>query len=494
MAARRYIIAVDSGTTSSRALLFDLNGHRLLEAKRELKCSYPQSGYVDLDPNDIYSSVVDSVNDVLIRSGLSATDIIALALTNQRETTLLFDRKTGRPLTEAIVWQSKETEPIIERYRPLEQLIRSKTGLKVSPYFSASKISCLLDKYGLRERARHGEVLAGTVDAYLIYRLTGGRVFATDVTNASRTLLYNIFDLRYDEELLGLFDIPAVMLPEVRMSDAGYGATEVFPGGEIAICGVAGDQQAALFGHRLFDKGGLKNTYGTGLFTLLNIGSEPFLSRQGLLTTVAAGLKGTVTYALEGSVFIGGAAIQWLRDELGVIERAEESEACALEAAADRDVYVVPAFSGLGTPYWDERCRGAVFGLTRATSKAVLVKATLESIAFESYDVIATMAAEAGLGSQLRLYVDGGATANSYLMQFQADLLQRPLYCPEMKETTALGAFFLAGLGTGVFASLDDIKKLDMPCECYVPRMDADEAHSRLERWRLAIRAARMFE
>lgn len=494
MQNKGYILAVDSGTTSTRAMLFDLKGNVVNSAVRELTCSYPQSGYVNLDPNDIYSSVIDSINDILIRSGIDISEILGLGLTNQRETSLLFERESGRPLSEAIVWQSKETESIAAAFSEHENLIRSKTGLKVSPYFSASKIIRLLDKYDLRSRAERGEVLFGTVDTWIIYKLTAGKVFATDVTNASRTLLFDIFKGTYDQDLLSLFGIPAAMLPEVRMSVDNFGKTAVFAGAEIPILGVAGDQQAALFGQRLFEKGGLKNTYGTGLFTLLNIGSEKILSKNGLLTTIALGYRGRLTYALEGSVFIGGAAVQWLRDELKLIRRADESEAYANMAKDDRDVYVVPAFSGLGTPYWDEKCRGAVFGITRATSRAVLVKATLESIAYEASDVIKTMVNETGLAETYELLVDGGATANRYLMQFQADILQKDLYCPRLKEVTALGAYFLAALNLGVFEDFEDIKKLDLPYEKFSPVLSKEAAAERLEKWQKAIYAARMFE
>lgn len=491
--SEKYILAIDSGTTSTRAILFGLDGKVVMSASRELKCYYPASGHVNLDPNDIYSSVVDSINDILIRMSITNESILGIGITNQRETTILFDRKTGRPLTEAIVWQSKETEEVAERYSEYEELIKSKTGLKVSPYFSYSKIIHLLEKYNLFESAKAGETLFATVDTWIIYRLTNGKVFATDVTNASRTGFYNIFKADYDNELLKLFNIPSSMLPEVKMSVDDYGETEVFTCGPIPIVGVAGDQQAALFGQRLFKEGGLKNTYGTGLFTLLNIGEKKILSKNGLLTTIALGYESKITYALEGSVFIGGAAIQWLRDELKVISKAEESETYANIAKEDEDVFVVPAFSGLGTPYWDEKCRGAIFGLTRASSRAVLVKATLESIAYESSDVIKTMVEETRI-DDYKILVDGGATANHYLLQFQSDILQKEVYCPQMKETTALGAFFLAGLKIGVFKSLKDIERLNLSYDRFVPTMDKEKAQKKLEKWALAIKAARMFE
>ena len=341
---------------------------------------------------------------------------------------------------------------------------------------------------------RRGEVLFGTVDTWLIYKLTGGKVFATDVTNASRTSLYNIFKCDYDDDLLKLFDIPRKMLPEVKMSIDDFGKAVVFPGSEIPILGVAGDQQSALFGQRLFEKGGLKNTYGTGLFTLLNIGKDKVISKNGLLTTIALGYKGEITYALEGSVFIGGAAVQWLRDELKLIKKASESEVYASLAKGDKDVYVVPAFSGLGTPYWDEKCRGAIFGMTRATSREVLVKATLESIAYQTYDVIRTMTEEAGLVDGYKFLVDGGATSNSYLMQFQSDILQKELLCPKMKEVTALGAYFMAGLNAGVFKDFEDIKKLDLSYQKFSPQMEYKESKQRLEKWNKAVAAARLFE
>ena len=492
--SERYIIAIDSGTTSTRAILFDTKGNIVTSAVRQLRCLYPQSGYVNLDPNEIFISVVDSVNEILINSGVSTSSIIGIGLTNQRETTLLFDAKTQKPLTEAIVCQSKETEDIANSYQAFEGMIKEKTGLKVSSYFSCSKIICLLEKYNLKEKARRGEVLFGTVDTWLIYKLTGGKVFATDVTNASRTSLYNIFKCDYDDDLLKLFDIPRKMLPEVKMSIDDFGKAVVFPGSEIPILGVAGDQQSALFGQRLFEKGGLKNTYGTGLFTLLNIGKDKVISKNGLLTTLALGYKGEITYALEGSVFIGGAAVQWLRDELKLIKKASESEVYASLAKGDKDVYVVPAFSGLGTPYWDEKCRGAIFGMTRATSREVLVKATLESIAYQTYDVIRTMTEEAGLVDGYKFLVDGGATSNSYLMQFQSDILQKELLCPKMKEVTALGAYFMAGLNAGVFKDFEDIKKLDLSYQKFSPQMEYKESKQRLEKLNKAVAAARLFE
>ena len=485
--SERYIIAIDSGTTSTRAILFDTKGNIVTSAVRQLRCLYPQSGYVNLDPNEIFISVVDSVNEILINSGVSTSSIIGIGLTNQRETTLLFDAKTQKPLTEAIVWQSKETEDIANSYQAFEGMIKEKTGLKVSSYFSCSKIICLLEKYNLKEKARRGEVLFGTVDTWLIYKLTGGKVFATDVTNASRTSLYNIFKCDYDDDLLKLFDIPRKMLPEVKMSIDDFGKAVVFPGSEIPILGVAGDQQSALFGQRLFEKGGLKNTYGTGLFTLLNIGKDKVISKNGLLTTIALGYKGEITYALEGSVFIGGAAVQWLRDELKVIDSSEDSEYMANKVSDTHGCYVVPAFTGLGAPHWDQYARGTIVGITRGVNKYHIIRATLESIAYQVNDVLNAMKADSGI-NLAALKVDGGASANNFLMQTQADIINAPVNRPCCVETTAMGAAYLAGLAVGYWSSKEEVRQNWSIDQKFYPSITEEARCEKIKGWNKAVK------
>lgn len=386
----KYLFALDSGTTSTRATLFDLAGHKIYTAQRDLECTYPFPGYVHQDPTAIFVSAVDVINEVLIRTGVSGKDIIGLGIATQRETCLLFDSNTGKPLTEAIVWQSNETNDVVKKYLEYKDLIHRKTGLTMSSYFSSTKIRYLLDKYNLQERAENGYVKSCTIDSWLVYKLTGGKIFATDTSNASRTQLFNIETLQYDDDLLKIFNIPKIMLPEVKNSSDYYGETNLFSCGPIKIMGVAGDQQSALLGHQLIKKGGIKMTYGTGLFCLMNTGNNPVYSEKGLLTTIGLTTKNEKYYALEGSVFIGGAAVQWLRDGLNLVENAAETEEKAF-FSKDESLIVVPAFAGLGTPYWDNECRGAIYGITRGTNKNDIVKATLEGIALQAYDVIKTM-------------------------------------------------------------------------------------------------------
>lgn len=404
----KYLFALDSGTTSTRATLFDLAGHKIYTAQRDLECTYPFPGYVHQDPTAIFVSAVDVINEVLIRTGVSGKDIIGLGIATQRETCLLFDSNTGKPLTEAIVWQSNETNDVVKKYLEYKDLIHRKTGLTMSSYFSSTKIRYLLDKYNLQERAENGYVKACTIDSWLVYKLTGGKIFATDTSNASRTQLFNIETLQYDDDLLKIFNIPKIMLPEVKNSSDYYGETNLFSCGPIKIMGVAGDQQSALLGHQLIKKGGIKMTYGTGLFCLMNTGNNPVYSENGLLTTIGLTTKNEKYYALEGSVFIGGAAVQWLRDGLNLVENAAETEEKAF-FSKDESLIVVPAFAGLGTPYWDNECRGAIYGITRGTNKNDIVKATLEGIALQAYDVIKTMIDDTKI--QLNyLSVDGGAS------------------------------------------------------------------------------------
>lgn len=444
------------------------------------------------DPMEIFVSAVDVINEVLLRSSVSVTQIIGLGITTQRETTLLFDRDSGKPLTEAIVWQSNETADVAKKYSDYEELIKKRTGLTISPYFSCSKIRYLLDKYELQKRAENGEIGFATVDTWLIYKLTGGKSFLTDTTNASRTGLFDISSCRYDEDLLKIYGIPGCLMPQVLSSTDFFGETNCFSQGPLQIMGDAGDQQCSLLGHRLYRKGQIKMTYGTGLFALFNTGDKAVFSQQGLLTTVALDYNHQVFYALEGSVFIGGAAVQWLRDQLEMIKLASESEQCA-QASNDDSLVVVPAFNGLGTPYWDSRCRGAVFGLTRGSNRCDFVKATLEGIAFEANDVLSVMKKEAQAEIK-ELHVDGGATENNYLMQFQSDITNCMISRPNFVEMTSLGAAFLVGLTAKVFPNLYSLDALNLESREFTPRMSNENRREKIARYERAVAAARMFE
>lgn len=488
----KYLFALDSGTTSTRATLFDLAGHKIYTAQRDLECTYPFPGYVHQDPTAIFVSAVDVINEVLIRTGVSGKDIIGLGIATQRETCLLFDSNTGKPLTEAIVWQSNETNDVVKKYLEYKDLIHRKTGLTMSSYFSSTKIRCLLDKYNLQERAENGYVKACTIDSWLVYKLTGGKIFATDTSNASRTQLFNIETLQYDDDLLKIFNIPKIMLPEVKNSSDYYGETNLFSCGPIKIMGVAGDQQSALLGHQLIKKGGIKMTYGTGLFCLMNTGNNPFYSENGLLTTIGLTTKNEKYYALEGSVFIGGAAVQWLRDGLNLVENAAETEEKAF-FSKDESLIVVPAFAGLGTPYWDNECRGAIYGITRGTNKNDIVKATLEGIALQAYDVIKTMIDDTKI--QLNyLSVDGGASSNNYLMQFQSDIVPTKILRPEVVETTSLGAAFLVGITSGYFLDLEDIKKITFSSDVFNPKMNVEKRNIKIAQYEKAVKATLLFK
>lgn len=447
-----YILSIDQGTTSSRALVFDRNANIVGIGQEEFTQHFPQPGWVEHDPEEILSSQWNAIRAAITAAGITAADIAAIGITNQRETTVVWDKATGKPVHNAIVWQDRRTAAICEALKAAghEHAIRAKTGLVVDAYFSGTKLKWILDQGpGLRERAARGELCFGTVDTWLIWKMTGGKVHATDYSNASRTLMYNIHDLGWDAQLLDMLDVPAAVLPEVRDSSGGYGAMDI-DGHSIPIMGVAGDQQAALFGQACFAPGMAKNTYGTGCFMLMNTGHAAFASKAGLLTTIAWGLNGNVEYALEGSIFIAGAAVQWLRDGLKIIGSAPESEAKAQEVEDTAGVYVVPAFAGLGAPYWDMYARGAIFGLTRGTEQGHIVRATLESLAYQTRDVLGAMEADAGLPMQA-LRVDGGATANDFLMQFQADILGVQVERPTVLETTALGAAYLAGIACGLW-------------------------------------------
>ena len=488
----KYLFALDSGTTSTRATLFDLAGHKIYTAQRDLECTYPFPGYVHQDPTAIFVSAVDVINEVLIRTGVSGKDIIGLGIATQRETCLLFDSNTGKPLTEAIVWQSNETNDVVKKYLEYKDLIHRKTGLTMSSYFSSTKIRYLLDKYNLQERAENGYVKACTIDSWLVYKLTGGKIFATDTSNASRTQLFNIETLQYDDDLLKIFNIPKIMLPEVKNSSDYYGETNLFSCGPIKIMGVAGDQQSALLGHQLIKKGGIKMTYGTGLFCLMNTGNNPVYSENGLLTTIGLTTKNEKYYALEGSVFIGGAAVQWLRDGLNLVENAAETEEKAF-FSKDESLIVVPAFAGLGMPYWDNECRGAIYGITRGTNKNDIVKATLEGIALQAYDVIKTMIDDTKI--QLNyLSVDGGASSNNYLMQFQSDIVPTKILRPEVVETTSLGAAFLVGITSGYFLDLEDIKKITFSSDVFNPKMNVEKRNIKIAQYEKAVKATLLFK
>jgi glycerol kinase len=495
--ASNYILAIDQGTTSSRAILFDRNGHPAASSQREIKQYFPQPGWVEHDANEIWLSVLGVIAGVLTQSGIGPDEIAALGITNQRETTVVWDRATGLPVHRAVVWQSRQTAGICEdlKARGLEEVFRSKTGLLVDPYFSGTKVKWILDHVeGAREKAERGELLFGTIDTWLVWKLTGGDVHVTDYSNASRTLFYNIYERKWDEELLGILGVPASMLPEVRSSSEVYGNTvpHHFFGSSVPIAGMAGDQQAALFGQACYVKGMAKNTYGTGCFMMMNTGTEPVVSEHGLLTTIAWGIGDRIEYALEGSIFVAGSAVQWLRDGLRMIRTASESETYAEKVDSSEGVYVVPAFVGLGTPYWDSDARGAVFGLTRGTTKEHFIRATLESLAYQTKDVLDVMERDSGLKLQV-LRVDGGAVGNELLMQFQSDILDVDVERPVVSETTALGAACLAGLAVGFWSDMEEIERKREIGARYVPRMESEQRHKLYSGWKAAIAAARAF-
>jgi glycerol kinase len=493
----RFILALDQGTTSSRAIVFRHDGAVVSLAQQEFEQIFPEPGHVEHDPNAIWSSQLIVARDALAKAGLSAADIAAIGVTNQRETTVVWDRSTGEPVANAIVWQSRITAPICEalKRQGLEATFRAKTGLVLDPYFSGTKLKYLLDTVpGLRARAERGDVLFGTVDSFLIWRLTGGRRHITDVSNASRTLLFDIHSLAWDDELLTLLNVPRAMLPEVRASSETYGTTEreLF-GREIPIAGIAGDQQAALFGQACFAPGTAKNTYGTGCFMLLNTGSTPVPSANGLLTTVGWKIGGRVTYCLEGAVFIAGAAVQWVRDGLKAIQSSAEVEQLAATVEDAEGVYLVPAFVGLGAPYWDPYARGLIIGITRNTRMGHIARATVDSMAYQTRDVLELMQQEAGL--QLSsLKVDGGAAANNALLQFQADLLGVPVHRPVVSETTALGAAYLAGLAVGYWDSPEDLAKNWALDREFVPVMEPSRRERLYRGWNKAAQRSLAWE
>ncbi|MBL7858249.1 MAG: glycerol kinase GlpK [Cyclobacteriaceae bacterium] len=485
--AATYIIALDQGTTSSRAIVFDEHGDIKSVAQQEFRQIFPQSGWVEHDPAEILKTQLHVLTTVISESNIDAASIAALGITNQRETTVIWDRKTGVPIYNAIVWQDKRTAPICEdlKSKGLEDYVRKNTGLVIDSYFSATKVKWILDHVsGARDKASRGELAFGTIDSWLIWNLTGGKVHVTDYTNASRTMLYNIRDLSWDKKLLAELEIDESLLPEVKPSAANFGSWKV-DDVEIPIAGVAGDQQAALFGQACFEPGMAKNTYGTGCFMLMNTGSTIQQSRNGLITTIAWGLDGKVEYALEGSVFIAGAAVQWLRDGLHIIDQSKDSEYFAAKALGSNEVYVVPAFAGLGAPYWDMYARGAIFGLTRDTGKDHIIKATLESLAYQTKDILNAMQEDAGLTLAI-LKVDGGACANNILMQFQADILGTEVERPDIIESTALGAAYLAGIQIGLWKKSDIVRNRKIQ-KTFLPVMD-DTVRSKLYRgWLKAV-------
>ena len=489
----KYIMSLDQGTTSSRCILFDKAGNICASVQKEFKQFYPHPGWVEHDANEIWDTTLEVSRAAMAKLGVEAADIAAIGITNQRETTVIWDKETGEPIANAIVWQCRRTSDIIDDLVKdgYGDTIRYKTGLEPDAYFSGSKIKWLLDNVpGARKRANAGKLLFGTIDTWLIWKLTGGKVHVTDHTNASRTMLYNIRELCWDKELLELLDVPACILPEVKPSSHVYGTTEFeLYGGEIPIAGAAGDQQCALFGQCCFAPGQMKNTYGTGCFLLMNTGSEIVESKNGLVTTIGVGYEDHVEYALEGSIFVAGAAVQWLRDELSVISDAAESQQYAEKVPDTAGGYVVPAFTGLGAPYWNQHARGAVVGVTRGFSRSHLIRATLESLAYQTYDIARAMERDSGIHIT-ELKVDGGACANDFLMQFQSDLIGSDVYRPRCIETTALGAAYLAGLAVGYWTSLEDVKNNWATDKVFTSKMEEERRINLLNGWHKAVRCA----
>lgn len=485
-----YIIALDQGTTSSRALLIDKSGTIIGSAQKEFPQAYPRAGWVEHDPMDIWNVQFEMLQKLISEQQVDPYEIAAIGITNQRETTILWDRITGKPVYNAIVWQCRRTADycVSLKERGLADTIHRKTGLVADAYFSGSKIKWILDNVdGVRERAEKGEILFGTVDTWLVWKLTDGRVHVTDYTNASRTMLFNINTLRWDPELLKEMDIPANILPEVKPSSLVYGQTDMdLLGAEIPVAGIAGDQQSALFGQMCIDAGSFKNTYGTGCFMLMNTGEKPVFSEYGLLTTIALGLDGKVTYALEGSIFMAGAVIQWLRDNLELIENAAETEVLALSVDDTKGVYFIPAFQGLGTPYWEMEARAGIVGLTRAAGKAHIARAALESIAYRTKDVVDVMEKESGI-KLIDIRVDGGACMNNFLLQFQSDILDSRIVRPDNIETTAMGAAYLAGLAIGFWPDISQIRKIWQEDRVFSPDMDQEKRTDLYEGWKGAV-------
>jgi len=490
----KYILSLDQGTTSSRAIIFDKKGQIIASEQKEFTQIYPKPSWVEHNALEIWQTQLEVATDVLRKNGINAADVAGIGITNQRETTVVWDKNTGKPIHHAIVWQDRRTAPICDQMKEdgLEEYVKANTGLVIDAYFSGTKVKWILDNVpGARAQAEKGDLLFGTVDSWLVWNMTKGAVHITDYTNASRTLLYNIKSLEWDDKMLSYLDIPKSMLPTVKPSSYQYGMTSLF-GGEIPIAGIAGDQQAALFGQACHTKGMVKNTYGTGCFMLMNTGTEMVASKSGLLTTIAWGLGDKVYYALEGSVFIAGAAIQWLRDGLKIIDEAPDSEYYAMKVEDTQGVYVVPAFAGLGAPYWDMYARGAIFGLTRGTSKSHLVRATLESLAYQTKDLLDAMEKDAGV-SLTKLRVDGGACANNLLMQFQSDILNSTVERPSVIETTALGAAYLAGLAVGYW-QMEEISQNWQINQTFNPVMEEQKRSKLYRGWQKAVERSKGWE
>lgn len=487
----KYIMALDEGTTSARCILFNEKGEICSLSQKEIICYYPHQGWVEQDANEIWSTTLGVAVEAMLKVGARPSDILALGITNQRETTIVWDKNTGEPITRAIVWECRRTSEISDtlKNKGLAEFFLKKTGLVIDAYFSATKLKWILENVdGAKEKAKNGDLLFGTVDSWLIYKLTDGKVHATDYSNASRTMLFNINTLSWDEEILKLLDIPPSMLPEVKPSSCIFGKTvKEFFGSEISIAGVAGDQQAALFGSACFSKGDAKNTYGTGCFLLMNVGDKPVYSKNGLVTTIAWGLGGKVEYALEGSIFTAGAAVQWLRDDIHLVDSAEETEYMATRVKDTNGCYVVPAFTGLGAPYWDQYARGTIVGLTRGVNKYHIVRSVLESIAYGTYDVLEAMKKDADI-NLTSLRVDGGASSNNFLLQFQSDIIASPVIRPKCIETTALGAAYLAGLSVGVWMSKDEIAANYVVDKKFYPSLDEKSRLLKIKGYHKAVK------
>ena len=491
---KKYILTLDEGTTSARAVLFDKGGNAVSAAQREFKQIYPQPGFVEHDPVEIFSVQYAAVTEAITAIGASAEEIAAVGVTNQRETTIIWDKNTGEPIYNAIVWQCRRTSEMCDKLRAdgLEEYIRKTTGLRIDAYFSATKIKWILDNVpGARDRAENGELLFGTVDTWLIWKLSGGKIHVTDRTNAARTMLYDIHALKWDKKLLEILQIPACILPEVRPSSEIYGNVNIL-GAEIPVSGIAGDQQAALFGQKCFCEGDIKNTYGTGCFLLMNTGAAAFESKNGLITTIAADAGNNICYALEGSVFVGGAVIQWLRDELGLIATAAESEKAALSVPDSSGVYIVPAFAGLGAPYWDMYARGTICGLTRGSGKNHIIRACLEAIAYQTNDLIIALKADTGLPIN-HIRADGGAAANNFLMQFQADISDVGVIRPAQTEATAAGAAYLAGLAVSFWKNKNEILRLPDKQTEFKPAITAKRREALTDGWKRAVHSTKAF-
>ncbi|ENL1287086.1 glycerol kinase GlpK [Vibrio parahaemolyticus] len=494
MTEQKYIVALDQGTTSSRAVILDHDANIVSVAQREFTQIYPQAGWVEHDPMEIWATQSSTLVEALAKSGIRSDQLAAIGITNQRETTIVWNKETGKPVYNAIVWQCRRTADICEylKSRGLEDYVRDNTGLVLDPYFSGTKVKWILDNVeGAREDAEAGKLLFGTVDTWLVWKMTQGRVHVTDYTNASRTMLFNINDLCWDQKLLDEMGIPASMMPEVKRSSEIYGKTNIGGKGgtRIPIAGIAGDQQAALYGQMCVEAGQAKNTYGTGCFLLMNTGQEKVTSKNGLLTTLACGPKGEPAYALEGAVFMGGASIQWLRDELKILNGAEDSEYFATKVDTSNGVYVVPAFTGLGAPYWDAYARGTIVGLTRGVNSNHIIRATLEGIAYQTRDVLDAMQADSGI-KLANLRVDGGAVANNFLMQFQSDVLNTEVHRPQVTEVTALGAAYLAGLAVGYWNSIDELQDKAVLDRTFEPHDDEEKRNRRYKGWKRAVKCA----